>query len=241
MNRRRRKNSLLLTREAVEIARHALEEVGEGEVGKHLGVTGLSPYVATHRFRAHVEGYPGWEWNAVIACASGSRDITVNEVALVPAPEGQALQAPEWVPYVDRLRAGDLAPGDLMPPLPDDPRLTTAENAREVVDVGVEKPGTTHYLTQTGLDEAKKRWREGDYGPNSAFAEKAPVTCRSCAFFIPAGEPIGPNYGVCVNEFSADGIVVHATYGCGAHSETKPEEKPAAKPFDDEQTLYFRP
>lgn len=238
-NRKRRRNSPLLSSRAVDVARQALDEVGEGEVGQHVGVTGLAANVATHRFRAEVEGYPGWEWNAVVACAAGSQEITVNEVALVPAPEGTALQAPEWVPYVDRLRAGDLGPGDLMPPLPDDERLTTEENAREAVDVGVDKPHATYYLTRTGLDEAKKRWREGEYGPTSEFAEKAAMNCRSCAFFIPAAEPIGQNFGVCVNEFSADGVVVHATYGCGAHSETKAEEQPAVKPFDDEQTLYF--
>ena len=90
-------------------------------VGKHIGVAGMGRNVATHRFEAEMPGYPGWEWQAVLACAEGSRYVTVNEVALVPG--GEALQPPEWVPYEDRVRPGDLGPGDLMPPAVDDSRL----------------------------------------------------------------------------------------------------------------------
>ena len=53
-------------------------------VGKHIGVAGMGRNVATHRFEAEMPGYPGWEWQAVLACAEGSRYVTVNEVALVP-------------------------------------------------------------------------------------------------------------------------------------------------------------
>lgn len=121
VTRKKKMHSPLLDSTAVDLARRAVEEVGEGDVGKHRGVAGVGRNVATHRFEAHVPGYPGWEWHAVVACAEGSRTPTVNEVALVPG--GQALQAPEWVPYSERLRPGDLGPGDLMPPAPDDDRL----------------------------------------------------------------------------------------------------------------------
>ena len=54
-------------------AKLALEEIADGEeIGDHIGVTGLGENVATHRFAAHVPGYTGWEWNAVVACATGS-------------------------------------------------------------------------------------------------------------------------------------------------------------------------
>lgn len=234
-SRSRRRNNPLLSRRAVDLSREALAELGDGEVGRHIGVSGLEGNVATHRFEAAVPGYPGWEWNAVVACASGSEHVTVNEMALVPAPAGNALQAPEWVPYSDRLLPGDLGPGDLMPPAPDDHRLT--EDPDEAA-----APGTTerhHYLTRLGLGEAKQRWRTGEFGPGSEFAEKATLHCRSCAFYLAAGEPIGENFGVCTNEYSADGILVHATYGCGAHSETIVHETPAALDvFDDERPVY---
>ncbi|WP_175974729.1 DUF3027 domain-containing protein [Corynebacterium sp. Marseille-Q2823] len=208
-------HSPLLDSTAVDLARRAVEEVGEGDVGKHRGVAGVGRNVATHRFEAHVPGYPGWEWHAVVACAEGSRTPTVNEVALVPG--GQALQAPEWVPYSERLRPGDLGPGDLMPPAPDDDRLDDGK------------------LSEAGLKEAKERWRT-KYGPNTEMAAQAQLQCKTCAFYL----ELLPNFGVCANEYSADGKVVHATYGCGAHSGTTVREEGSEqeRPFDDERPIY---
>jgi len=219
-NRSRRRpaaQSTLLTPEAVAVALESLEEVAdEHEIGEHVGVTGLSANVATHRFEATVPGYAGWEWNVVVACATGSDVVTINEVALVPA--NGALEAPDWVPYSERVLPGDLGPGDIMELAPGDPRVTEDSFSRHAITF----PGreTKRYLTEQGLTDAEKRWRTGEYGPNSEFAEKATLHCRSCAFYLPMGEPVGDNFGVCTNEFSADGHVVAASYGCGAHSDT---------------------
>lgn len=101
-----------------------------GQVGVHLGafVVGAAgpedAAVAVHRFAAQVPGYPGWEWQAVVACAAGSSYVTVNEVSLVPSPSGTALRAPEWVPFAQRVRPGDLKPGMTLPPAVGDERLT---------------------------------------------------------------------------------------------------------------------
>ncbi|QGU06691.1 hypothetical protein COCCU_03710 [Corynebacterium occultum] len=225
-NPRRKNTNPLLDARAIQVARGSLEELGDGEVGEHIGVSMLGPNVATHRFQAAVPGYHGWEWNAVLACAEGSRHVTVNEVALVPAHE--ALQAPDWVPYEERVRPGDLGPGDLMPPMPGDERLDKVEGR--------------YRISRHGLEEARHRWHTGDYGPTSEFAEKAALHCRSCAFYLKVEGAIGENFGVCANEYSADGHLVHATYGCGAHSETPPtpsqgEEPPSA--FDDELPVDY--
>nr|WP_246858208.1 DUF3027 domain-containing protein [Corynebacterium sp. sy017] len=209
-----------------------MAELGEGEVGEHIGIGHIGPHEATHRFRAHVSGYRGWEWNAVIACAEGSNYITVSEVALVPGRS--ALQAPRWIPYEQRVRPGDLGPTDVLPPRPDDERLTE-EESQSVLDRGTRKK-----LTPAGLSAAKTRWVKGKYGPDSDFAEHASLYCKTCAFFIPMPEPIGAHYGVCTNEFSADGHVIHHSYGCGAHSDTPPEQPlghNGAEAFDDEQPL----
>lgn len=209
--------SPLMARQAVERARWALEEFGEGEVGKHLGVVMTSADTATHRFAADVPGYSGWEWHAVLACPPGETSVTVSELALVPA--AQALQAPEWIPWSDRIQPGDLGPGDLMPPEPNDPRLDGED------------------LSAQGLDDALARWRKGDFGPNSAMAEKAPLQCTTCAFFMPWGR----GFGICANEYSADGLVVHSRYGCGAHSRTRvvdTEAQPTQAPFDDEDPYF---
>ncbi|MGV0331993.1 DUF3027 domain-containing protein [Corynebacterium macginleyi] len=210
---KRQANPLIDSR-AVRIAREALEEVGEGGIGKHRGVAGMGRNVATHRFETDMPGYLGWEWQAVIACAEGSRYVTVNEVALVPG--GEALQAPKWVPYADRVLPGDLGPGDLMPPAIDDERLDGNE------------------LSAKGLADAKQRWQQ-EYGPTAEMAAKAHLQCRTCAFYMQSMD----NFGICANEYSADGRVVHARYGCGAHSQTRVrEEKVPAVAFDDEKPIY---
>lgn len=224
---------------AVAVARAALVELDEGEVGEHVGVAGLSKNVATHRFAAHVPGYPGWEWNAVVACAEGSSWVTVNELALVPAPSGEALQAPEWVPYTQRLRPGDLGPGDVLPPAPDDERLTDSDTDPNAVFVAINAP-REHYLTKKGLRDAKQRWRTGEHGPTSEFAEKAALRCSTCAFYVPFADPVGPSFGACTNLYSADGSVVHEAYGCGAHSDTPFTESVVDTPdaYDDERPLF---
>ena len=214
-SRKSKKRSPLLSQDAIATAREALEDVADGEIGEHIGVTGLSRNVATHRFAADVPGYAGWEWNAVVACADGSDWVTVNEVALVPS-QG-ALEAPDWVPYSERLRPGDLGPGDIMELAPDDDRVTDDSFSRDAVTFTGRE--TKRYLTVTGLEDAKKRWRTGDFGPNSEFAEKAALSCRSCAFYIPLDQPVGEHFGICANEYSADGRVVASSYGCGAHSD----------------------
>ncbi|MDP9850519.1 DUF3027 domain-containing protein [Corynebacterium lowii] len=220
----RRKNPLF-SPSAIDVAAAALEEIGE-EAGDHVGVQPLERNVALHRFAADVPGYAGWEWQVVVACAPGSHRVTVNEVTLAPTPHGDALRAPRWVPWSERLRPGDLHPGDLLPPEPGDPRLINTEKG--------------HELSETGLREATQRWRTGDFGPTSEFAEKAALHCAHCAFYLPlAGEQWGKNFGVCTNEYSADGHVVHASYGCGAHSETPWESSdPSQRAFDDERPIF---
>ena len=91
---------------AVAVARAALiEEGGAAAVGEHVSVISHGDGVAEHRFAATVPGYCGWEWCVILACVPGSNRITVNEVALLPG--AQALQAPAWVPWADRLQASE--------------------------------------------------------------------------------------------------------------------------------------
>ena len=53
--------------------------------------------------------------------APRSKLVTASETVLLPGPD--ALLAPAWVPWHDRLRPGDLGVGDLLPAPPDDERL----------------------------------------------------------------------------------------------------------------------
>ncbi|AKK02605.1 DUF3027 domain-containing protein [Corynebacterium epidermidicanis] len=216
--RKRNNKGQLFDAQAIDLARSALEELDEGEVGVHTGVSVLGDNVVIHHFEAHVPGYRGWEWTAVLACADGSHYVTVNELALMPGRD--ALRAPSWIPYEDRVRPGDLKPGDQFPPRADDDRLDTL-------------PDGTHTLTKKGFEDSLARWRE-NYGPTTEYAEKAHLKCSSCAFFHPIAD--FRTFGACLNIYAADGRVVHVAYGCGAHSETPPADNLAAKEheaFDD--------
>jgi hypothetical protein len=75
----------------------------------------------THLFRSLDPAYRGWCWAITVARASRSKHVTVSEGLLLPGSE--AILAPDWVPWRERLRPGDLGPGDLLPAAPDDARL----------------------------------------------------------------------------------------------------------------------
>ncbi len=111
--------------QAVNLARAAAEEMaGTGRVGEHLGVTADGDRVVTHLFRCLDSAYRGWCWAVTVARASRAKNVTVNESLLVPGPE--AILAPDWVPWRERLLPGDLGVGDLLPAPPDDARLVPA-------------------------------------------------------------------------------------------------------------------
>lgn len=111
-----------LCAEAVDLARSVAEETAApGVVGEHLAVTADGDRVATHYFACHDPGYRGWRWAVTVARASRAKYVTVDESVLLPGPD--ALLAPEWVPWSERLRPGDLGPGDLLPTEADDLRL----------------------------------------------------------------------------------------------------------------------
>ncbi|WP_235916548.1 DUF3027 domain-containing protein [Antrihabitans cavernicola] len=224
--------------QAVDVARAALDEGGDGGVGRHLGVTADDDAAATHRFEATLPGYGGWQWAVVLAADPESDHVTVSESVLLPGPD--ALVAPVWVPWEERVRPGDLSPGDLLAPVADDPRLVpgyVANGDPEVDDVALEIGlGRTKVMSLDGREDAAQRWFDGDFGPDSEMAKAAPSTCVLCGFFLPIAGSLHAAFGVCGNELAADGRVVHAEYGCGAHSDTTLPTgagSPAYDAFDD--------
>jgi Protein of unknown function (DUF3027) len=111
-----------LCAEAVELARAAAEDAaGARGVGEYLGAVADGDRVVTHSFEANEPAYRGWRWAVTLARASRSKVVTVDETVLLPG--GDAVLAPEWVPWSERLRPGDLGPGDLLPTEADDLRL----------------------------------------------------------------------------------------------------------------------
>ncbi|WP_235870970.1 DUF3027 domain-containing protein [Rhodococcus spongiicola] len=207
---------------AVERARAALVELNEGSVGDHLGVTAEDDCAATHRFEAKLPGYNGWQWAVVLAAAPDSDHVTISELALLPGPD--ALVAPDWVPWNQRVRPGDLSPGDLLAPPENDPRLVPgyfATGDPEIDAVAYEVGlGRKQVMSREGRLDCAQRWREGEYGPDSEMAKAAPSTCELCGFYLPLSGVLRAEFGVCGNEMAADGHVVNAAFGCGAHSDT---------------------
>jgi Protein of unknown function (DUF3027) len=126
--------------QAVDLARGAAEEMaGPGGVGEHRGVTADGDRVVTHRFSCLDPAYRGWCWAVTVARASRAKNVTIDETLLVPGPE--AILAPDWVPWKERLLPGDLGVGDLLPAPPDDARLVPAASLEG--DDGVSDWGET--------------------------------------------------------------------------------------------------
>jgi hypothetical protein len=126
--------------QAVDLARGAAGEMaGPSQVGEHLGVTADGDRVVTHRFSCLDPAYRGWCWAVTVARASRAKNVTIDETLLVPGPE--AILAPDWVPWKERVLPGDLGVGDLLPAPPDDARLVPAASLEG--DDGVSDWGET--------------------------------------------------------------------------------------------------
>lgn len=111
-----------LCAEALDLARSAAEEAAApGVVGEHAGLVSEGDRVVTHFFECKEPGYRGWRWAVTVARASRAKVVTLDEAVLLPGPD--ALLAPEWVPWSERLRPGDMGPGDLLPTDAEDLRL----------------------------------------------------------------------------------------------------------------------
>ena len=228
--------------DAVDLAKQALideAEVGRDAIGGHLGVEATGDRVVTHFFECADRAYEGWRWAVTVARAPRSKTVTVDESVLLPGPE--ALLAPAWVPWHDRLRPGDVGIGDLLPASPDDERLvafvalesddavtdwfrprTDAENEEAGPQIAEElpSPGRSRVLSAYGRDDTAERWYETDHGPRTPLSHAAPATCVSCGFFVPLSGGLGRLFGACGNAFAPDdGRVVSSDHGCGAHSE----------------------
>jgi len=225
--------------EAVDAARAALvEEVGDDVVGDHLSAGPEIEGAVTHHFSCAQRGYPGWVWAVTVAHAPGQGTVTVDEIVLLPGEE--AITAPEWVPWRDRIQPGDLSPGDLLPADEDDARLVPTylvgqrpdDDEKPVVDeLGL---GRARVLSPVGRDLAAQRWYDGDQGPDVPLAQSAPGKCGGCGFLVRLDGPLAVMFGVCANEFANDdGRVVALNHGCGAHSEAQLRKKQLPPPLPD--------
>lgn len=235
-------DSLAVRPETADLARAAaVEMAGADAVGPHLGIVAEMAAVHTHFFGCLLSGYPGWRW-AVTLVALDDDTPTIDEVVLLPGEE--AITAPAWVPWRERIRPGDLSPGDLLPVDEDDPRLVPgyfAVDEEYPVDRALARAldqevglGRSRVLSVDGRDQAAQRWYEGDRGPAVPLAQSAPGRCGQCGFLLRLAGPMSTMFGVCANAFANDdGRVVSLDHGCGAHSEAQLRKKQLPAPLSD--------
>jgi len=223
----------------VDLARAAATEVaGPDYVGEHVAADADDDRVVTHLFACLDPAYRGWRWAVTLTRASRAKAATVSESVLLPGPE--SILAPEWVPWRERLRPGDLGVGDLLPAPADDERLVPAvalagaDGLADVEDLATIVAGLSdpfagdpalippqgRVLSLVGRDDTGMRWYASEHGPKSPLAHAAPGVCAGCGFFVRIGGSLGSVFGVCANAYAPDdGRVVSVDHGCGAHSE----------------------
>lgn len=225
------KDKTLTSPAAIELARHALEEVTDPiTVGEYVAAAPDAERLVTHLFDCTLSGYRGWRWAVTLSRVPRSRTATVCEVELLPGEE--ALLAPAWVPWAERLEPGDITRSDRLPRKETDERLepgweATGEDA-DAVALDELDLGRPRVLSAQGVASAAERWYGGDHGPDAEGVRKAHATCSTCGFFVPMAGALRAIFGVCANEWAADdGSVVSLDHGCGAHSETDlPDQGP---------------
>jgi hypothetical protein len=227
----------MLATNAVDFARSSLlDSTNAAHVGGYLTVDVVDvdgATVATHSFECTNPAYVGWYWAVAVVSLPGQESATVSEINLLPG--SHALVPDPWVPWADRIKAGDLGVGDLLPPPQDDVRLSAgftdvdAFGTQEVDDLRALSPaawelglGREAVLSVQGREMAIARWNAGQTGPRAAMAKAAPAQCSTCGFLVPVGGSLGQAFGICANEFgAADGTLVAMTFGCGAHSSVR--------------------
>lgn len=228
---------------AVDLAREFATEVADDDqaVGDHLGASEDDTRLVTHTFACNLPGYRGWVWAVTMSRAPRGKTASMVEAHLVPADD--ALLAPPWIPWAERIRPGDLEPSMTMPKIDDDPRLVpgyevTAEDDEDTVAIWELGLGRERVLSPEGRTGAAERWHRGSHGPTAASAIASSQPCSTCAFFVPLSGSMGQVFGACANEWSpSDGRVVSVDHGCGAHSQTDAEKQssrwPASEPVID--------
>lgn len=92
--------------EAKDVALAGLADIApESAMGPVHHLRGEEERLTTHLFECTLPGYRGWFWFATLSRAPRSKVATVCEIGLLPGDD--ALLAPAWVPWADRVLPED--------------------------------------------------------------------------------------------------------------------------------------
>lgn len=92
---------------AKDVALQGVQEIAPAHaIGLVHHVRAEEERLSTHLFECTLPGYRGWFWFVTLSRAPRSRVATICEVGLLPGDD--ALIAPDWVPWADRVRPEDL-------------------------------------------------------------------------------------------------------------------------------------
>ena len=223
----------------IEQARLALLDIADSadHVGDFVGAWIVDSNVLDMRFVSALKGYEGWQWSITMYHDIQADKWTVNESSLVPTAD--ALLAPEWIPWKDRLLPSDISPTDVLGTEPDDVRLEQGVSGGQASD-SFRKTEVEEYtqiveelnlsrsrvLSAEGRAQTAERWYNGPHCPKSlATRVAAGKTCQTCGFFVQLQGELGTMFGVCANKWSQDdGRIVSLDHGCGEHSDIDPPE-----------------
>ena len=228
-----------LEQPVIEQARLALLDIADSadHVGDFVGAWIVDSNVLDMRFVSALKGYEGWQWSITMYHDIQADKWTVNESSLVPTAD--ALLAPEWIPWKDRLLPSDISPTDVLGTEPDDVRLEQGVSGGQASD-SFRKTEVEEYtqiveelnlsrsrvLSAEGRAQTAERWYNGPHGPKSLSTRVAAgKTCQTCGFFVQLQGELGTMFGVCANKWSQDdGRIVSLDHGCGEHSDIDPPE-----------------
>ena len=224
---------------ALDTAREAAVETANDDaaVGAHVGSAKAGERLVTHLFACTLPGYRGWVWSVTLARAPRSKTVSVCESELIPTDD--ALLAPAWVPWADRVQPGDLDAGMMLPFVNEDPRLVPGYEATGDIDTDAMALwefglGRERVLGPEGREDVAQRWARGSHGNTAPSAIASAAPCSTCAFFVPLTGSMRMAFGACTNEWSqSDGRVVAVDHGCGAHSQTDVERQQSQWPQSD--------
>ena len=139
---------------------------------EYLGATADDDVAVSAAFTAADRGYRG-----LVLVGDGGMSVrhrrgrTVSEVVLLPGE--QALRAPAWVPWDQRIRPVTSAWATCWRPRPTNPagarlrRFRRSGRQGSGLRVGF---GRVRVLSREGRDEAAQRWHDGPFGPDDAVA-----------------------------------------------------------------------